>query len=230
LGPRAIPARLSTPRRPPRSHARTALLSRQRQPVSAHAAARARRPLRLRLVDRQVGAQSSPAYLALNPHGKIPVLVDQGRAVYETGAIGLHLADAYPAAGLAPPVGAPLRGDYLKWMVHLANTPQAEFRAWFYPHEFTTDPSGVEAVKASAGARLAAGFDRIEAELGAGPWLLGEAFSAADLYLLMMVRWGRTLPRPIRDLPGLGAHAARVLARPAVQATFEAEGLPAPYV
>jgi glutathione S-transferase len=115
-------------------------------------------------------------------------------------------------------------------MVHLANTPQAEFRAWFYPHEFTTDPDGAEAVKASAGARLAGVFERIEAQLGAGPWLLGEAFSGADLYLLMMVRWGRTLPRPARDLPGLGAHAERVLARPAVQAPFAAEGLAAPVV
>jgi glutathione S-transferase len=158
------------------------------------------------------------------------VLVDQGQVIYETAAIGLHLADAYPDAGLAPPPGSPERADYLKWMVHLANTPQAEFRAWFYPHEFTTDPAGVAAVKASAGLRLAGIFERIEAQLGDGPWLLGRRFSAADLYLLMMVRWGRTLPRPARDLPNLGAHAARVLARPAVQATFEAEGLPAPFI
>lgn len=187
-------------------------------------------PFSLALVDREVDAQTSAAYLALNPNGKIPVLVDQGQVIYETAAIGLHLADAYPDAGLAPPPGSPERADYLKWMVHLANTPQAEFRAWFYPHEFTTDPAGVAAVKASAGLRLAGIFERIEAQLGDGPWLLGRRFSAADLYLLMMVRWGRTLPRPARDLPNLGAHAARVLARPAVQATFEAEGLPAPFI
>lgn len=187
-------------------------------------------PFELKLVDRDADAQNSPAYLRLNPNGKIPVLVDQGRPIFETAAIGLWLADAYPAAGLAPPPGSPARADYYKWMVHLANTPQAEFRAWFYPHEFTADPEGAEAVKASAGARLAGVFARIEVQLGEGPWLLGEAFSAADLYLLMMVRWGRTLPRPARDLPGLGAHAQRVLARPAVQATFAAEGLAAPFV
>jgi len=187
-------------------------------------------PFELKLVDRDADAQKSPEYLRLNPNGKIPVLVDGGRAIFETAAIGLHLADAYPAAGLAPLPGSPQRADYYKWMVHLANTPQAEFRAWFYPHEFTTDPDGADAVKASAGARLAGIFDRIEAQLGDRPWLLGEAFCAADLYLLMMVRWGRTLPRPARDLPRLGAHAGRVLARPAVQATFEAEGLTAPFV
>ena len=68
------------------------------------------------------------------------------------------------------------------------------------------------------------------AQLGAGPWLLGERFSAPDLYLLMLVRWGGTLPRPARELPELAAHAARVLARPAVQATFAAEGISAPFV
>ena len=70
----------------------------------------------------------------------------------------------------------------------------------------------------------------IAAQLGDRPWLLASGFSAADLYLLMMVRWGRTLPRPAREIPALGAHAARVLARPAVQATFAVEGLARPFV
>jgi len=145
-------------------------------------------------------------------------------------AFALHLADAWPEAGLAPPPGASERADYYRWMAVISNTLQAEMRAWFYPHEFTTDPDGAEAVKAAVGARLDGAFERIAAQLGDGPWLLGERFSAADLYLLMMVRWGRTLPRPAREIPALGLHADRVLARPAVQATFVAEGLQAPFV
>ncbi|WP_304164218.1 glutathione S-transferase family protein [Phenylobacterium aquaticum] len=187
-------------------------------------------PFVLRLVDRDAGAQTSPAYLKLNPNGKIPVLIDGEVVIYETAAIALYLTDTYPQKGLSPPPGTPQRADYYRWMVHLSNTPQAEFRAWFYPHEFTTDPDGVAGVKTATGLRLSDVFGRIEGLLGAGPWLLGERFSAADLYLLMMTRWGRTLPNPIRDLPNLGAHAARVLARPAVAATFKAEGLEAPFV
>lgn len=187
-------------------------------------------PFELRFVDRTIDAQKSPAYLALNPQGKIPLLVEDGRPIYETVAIGLHLADAYPAAGLAPAVGTARRADYLRWMAVIANTLQAEFRAWFYPHEFTIDPAGAEAVKSAVGARLAAAFARIADELGEGPWLLGDRMSAADLYLLMMVRWGRTLPVPARDLPALGRHAERLLARPAVKAAFAAEGLEPPLV
>ncbi|HEX5378748.1 MAG TPA: glutathione S-transferase family protein [Phenylobacterium sp.] len=187
-------------------------------------------PFELKLVDRDNDAQTSPDYLKLNPNGKIPVLVSDGRAIYETAAIGLHLTDAHPEAGLAPAVGSAERADYYKWMAHLSNTLQAEFRAWFYPHEFVVDPAQADQVKTAVGARLASAFERIAGQLGDGPWLLPSGFSAADLYLLMMVRWGRTLPSPARDVPALGAHAARVLARPAVQETFDVEGLAAPYV
>jgi len=187
-------------------------------------------PFELRLVDRASGAQKSAAYLALNPHGRIPVLVDDGEAIFETGAIGLHLADKFPAAGLAPPPGDPARAAYYRWMVFLACVPQAEFRAWFYPHEFVDDPALAPHAKAAAGERLMGIFERTADQLGDGPWLLGERFSAADLYLLMLTRWGGTLPTPARRLAPIRAHAERVLARPAVQATFAAEGLAAPFI
>ena len=187
-------------------------------------------PFELKLVDRAQNAQKSADYLRLNPNGLIPVMVDGDQVIYETAAIALYLADKHPEAGLAPPVGSPLRGAYYKWIVHLSSVVQADFRAWFYPHEFVADPSATETAKESAGLRMMAAFDRIADQLGAGPWLLGETFSAADLYLLMLTRWGRTLPRPVRDIPEIGAHAARVLARPAVKATFAAEGLADPVI
>ncbi len=187
-------------------------------------------PFELRLVDRDHDAQKSAAYRALNPHGKIPVLVDDGEAIFETGAIGLHLADKFPEAGLAPPPGSPARAAYYRWMVFLACVPQAEFRAWFYPHEFVDDPSLAPHAKAAAAERLAGVFQRTAEQLGDGPWLLGDRFSAADLYLLMLTRWGSLLPTPVRRLPRIRAHAERVLARPAVRATFAAEGLGEPFV
>jgi glutathione S-transferase len=57
-------------------------------------------PFELRLVDRTKNAQNSAAYLKLNPNGKIPVLVDDGEAIFETAAIGLHLADKFPERAL----------------------------------------------------------------------------------------------------------------------------------
>lgn len=182
----------------------------------------------LRLVDRAQNAQKSPEYLALNPNGRIPVLVDGDLVLFETAAIALHLADRFPNGGLAPPVGTVERAQFYKWMVHLTNTPQAEYRAWFYPEEHVADPAAAPAVKEAAEKRLNQMFDRIAAQIAGGPWLLGERFSAADLFLFMLVRWGRFMPRPPRALPALGALADRVMARPAVQKAVEAEGLQAP--
>ncbi len=187
-------------------------------------------PFELRLVDRDNGAQRSPAYLALNPNGRIPILVDGDQVLYETVAIALHLTECHPDAGLAPLPGTPGRARFLIWMSHLANTPQPEYRAWFYPEQHVADPSAAATVKQAAGERLGRMFAIIADQLADGPYLLGERFSAADLFLLMLVRWGRAMPNPPRNLPPLAAHAGRVLSRPAVQAAFAAEALAEPLV
>ena len=187
-------------------------------------------PFELCLVDRSQDAQNSAEYLRLNPNGRIPVLVQGSLVLFEAAAITMHLADQHPEAGLAPPPGTSERAQFYKWMVHLTNTPQAEYRAWFYPWQYVADPAAADAVKQASGERLGRMFDVVARQLGEGPWLLGDRFSAADLFLLMLVRWGRGMPCPPRDVPQLAAHAARVLARPAVQATFAAEGLAEPFV
>ena len=88
----------------------------------------------------------------------------------------------------------------------------------------------MDTVKQASGERLGRMFDVIAGQLGDGPWLLGDRFSAAVLFLLMLVRWGRGMPRPPRELPRLHDHARRVLARPAVQAAFAAEGIAEPCI
>ena len=187
-------------------------------------------PFELRLVDRAQDAQHSAEYRRLNPNGHIPVLMHGNLVLFETAAITLYLADRHPEAGLAPPPGTPERAHFYKWMVHLTNTPQTEYRAWFYPEQHVADPAAAGTVKQASGERLGRMFGVIASQLGDGPWLLGERFSAADLFLLMLVRWGREMPHPPRSVPQLASHAQRVLARPAVQATFAAEGLAEPFI
>ncbi len=147
-------------------------------------------PFELRLVDRSQDAQHSAEYLKLNPNGLIPVLVDGNLVLFETAAITLYLADQHPNAGLAPPPGTPERAQFYKWMVHLTNTPQAEYRAWFYPWQHVADPAAADSVKQASGERLGRMFDVIANQLGDGPWLLGERFSAADLFLSISVETG----------------------------------------
>ena len=184
-------------------------------------------PFELRLVDRSVNAQKSPAYLKLNPNGLIPVLVDADLVLYETAAICLHLADTHPGAGLAPALGTDERAHFYKWMFWLANTFHATLMPYFYPQRWADDAAAIAQVKARAESRVNGLLDQLDAELArhAGPWLLGAKFSAADPYAWMLCCWTRHFKQPARLRPQLGPYLQRVRARPAVQRALQAEGL-----
>jgi glutathione S-transferase len=189
-------------------------------------------PFELKLVDRAQQAHKSPQYLALNPNGLIPVLVDGELVLYEAAAICLHLVDTHPQAGLAPAFGTRERAHFYKWLVWLTNTLQATLIIYFYPERWADAPEAVAAVKAHAEAKVGAMLAQLDAELArhGGPWLLGATFSAVDAYALMLCRWTRGFARPARGLPQLGPYLQRVLARPATQRVFEREGLAQPWV
>ena len=179
----------------------------------------------LQLVDFASREQKSPEYLKLNPSGVVPTLVLDGATLTEAGAIVMHLADAYPQARLAPPVGSLERARYYQWMHYLANMLQPQFRAWWYPGE----PAGEEhadIVMQRAAERAAACFDRLDAHLAAnGPWLLGERLSAADFQLTMLMRWSRKMPRPATDWPALERMARAMRARPSFKTLYAREEL-----
>lgn|GEM_PF-34630 len=187
-------------------------------------------PFELRLVDRAANAQKSPDYLRLNPQGLIPVMVDGDLILTETAAIALHLVDRHPECGLAPPIGTAARANFYKWMIHLTNTPQVEHLKRAYPHRHVTDPATAADVKATAFQRLAAMFVHIDRELGPGPYLLGDTYSAADAFLLMLTMWGKSMATPPATLPNLAGHSARLLARAPIQVALAAEGLTPPFV
>jgi glutathione S-transferase len=185
----------------------------------------------LRLVDRTQDAQRSPAYLALNPNGTIPVLVDGDFVLYETAAICLHLVDTHPQAGLAPALGTPERAHFYQWLIWMTNTLQATLMTWHYPERSAESADAVAQVKARAEQKIGGMLAQLDAELArhGEPWLL-ERFSALDPYALMLGRWTRAFARPARSLPQLGPYLQRVLARPAVARVFEREGLAPPLV
>ncbi len=191
-------------------------------------------PFELRPVDTAAQAHRSPAYLALNPNGRVPVLVDGDLVLYESAAICLHLADRHPQADLAPPPGSDERAHFYKWLVWLTNTLQATLMVFFYPERWLTDrnDAGAAELKSCAEGRTGALLDLLEAELQrhGGPWLLGARYSAVDAYALMLCRWTRHFAHPARARPALGAYLRRVLDRPAVRQVFEREGLALPWV
>ena len=196
-------------------------------------------PFALEFVDREQAAHKSKAYLALNPNGLIPVLVDDARGnggaplvLYETAAICMHLADLHPAVALLPPLATVERAHAYKWIVWLANTLQPALVIYFYPERWADDDAGAVTIRAKAEAKIAPMLDQLDAELARHhqPWLLGERYSVADAYAFVLCRWTRGFARPARSLAHLRPWLERVGARPAVQRAFATEQLAAPYV
>lgn len=147
-----------------------------------------------------------PGYRRIHPHGKVPAIMHDGIPVFETPAIALYLTDAFPAAGLGPTVGDKQRGSYLSWLAYSTGVlePALLEKVMNVPHRASTfgwgPPAEVEAL--------------LEDTLSAGPYLLGDRFSAADIvlggsiaFLLQMKVWPAT--------PVFTAYAERLTARPA---------------
>lgn len=184
-------------------------------------------PFELCLVDRSRNAQQSPEYLALNPNGKIPVLVDGDLVLYETPAILLHLADTHPHSGLMPALGTAQRAHAYKWLVWLSNTLQTTMVQLFYAERYVP-ADAVADFQARTEARLAPLIDQLETQLqrSGGPWLLGADYCAADCMAFVICCWTRNLQRPANSLPHLGAYLQRMRQRPAVQRAAATEQLP----
>lgn len=187
------------------------------------------------LVDRTQDAQKSPAYLALNPNGLIPLFTDGELVMYETAAICLHLCDTHPEAGLAPAAGSSERAHFYKWLIWLTNTLQATLIVYFYPERWVDagQTAAAQTVKRHAEARVGELLDQLDSELArhGGPWFLGAAYSALDPYMFTLCRWTRAFSAsPARERPNLGPYLQRMLSRPAVQRVLANEGLQPPFV
>jgi len=164
-------------------------------------------------------AQGDAGYRALNPLGVVPTLVDGDLVLSESAAILLYLGDRYPEARLAPEE----RAEFYRWLVFVTNTLQTAMLRFFYPERY-----GGGDVEAVAQAEAQRHFDLIESHLEGREWLVGEHRTGADLFLLMLTRWGRQLDTPAWERPHLRAHFLRALALPGVRRMFEEEGLEVP--
>jgi glutathione S-transferase len=173
----------------------------------------------LRRVDLSRDKPRDPEYLKLNPFGRVPtLLMENGEPIYEAAAIVMYLADRHPQAKLAPAMGEPLRGLYYQWMAHLTNSLQEAYLLFFYPERNTTQPDQTAGVRDRAAERIDGIFANLDRELGRrGPYLLGDRFSAADLYLQMLYSWYEPLDRLAVRCPSVKRCADLVAERPAVK-------------
>lgn len=182
-------------------------------------------PFDLALVDFDAGAQKSTGYLALNPSGRVPTLVIDGKPYAESAALLMLLAERHPEAKLAPAVGAPERAAWMTNMIYLANTLLPAFRDWFYAAK-DGEAENADAVKALARTRIEGVWDRLDAQLGDGrKHLVGERLTTVDLLATMLMRWSRNMPRPATSWPNLNRYIVRMRAIPSFIEICDREGL-----
>ena len=141
-------------------------------------------PYKTELLDFATTARA-PGYLAINPMGKVPAIKHGGIVVTECAAICAYLADAFPAARLAPSSGDRLRGPYYRWLFFGAGPVESAATNKALGFVVPEDRKGM----AGYGS-LAQVIDVLESTVSRSDYLVGDSFTAADLYLGAHIGWG----------------------------------------
>jgi glutathione S-transferase len=169
-------------------------------------------PYRMHLLDLKKGEQKKPAYLAVNPMGKVPALAHGDVVITEAAAICAYLADAFPDARLAPAIGDHRRGTYFRWLFFGPGClePAVTDRLFDRP----AGPPG------SLGyGTFDAMLEVVEKAVEHGPYLLGDQFTAADVVLGAGLQWGMMI-KAIPERPEILAYTGRLRERPALQRVY----------
>jgi glutathione S-transferase len=172
-------------------------------------------PYDIQLLSLKKGENRAPAYLAINPMGKVPAIRHGDAVVTEVAAICCYLADEFPGARLSIPVGDPRRGAYLKWLFFAPGCIEPAVTERAFPRK-----------EAAPRSTLGFGdFDTVmdvvaKAAAEAKPWLMGEPFTAADVVIGAQLRYGMMF-KLIPERPEIAAYVARLNARPALKRAME---------
>ena len=158
-------------------------------------------------------------YRRINPNSYVPCLVlDDGRSLTEGPAIVQFIADQAPEKGLAPAAGDFARYQLQQWLNFISTEIHKSYGPLF-------NPAAGDDAKALARQVLQTRLTTVAEHLNHSPYLLGERFSVADIYLFVTLSWASYVGLDLAPWPALQHFAARIGQRPAVQAALHAEGL-----
>lgn len=164
-------------------------------------------------IDTRGGEQFSDEFRAINPWKQVPALtLPDGSIMTESAAMVIHLAAALPDAKLAPMPGSAQHAAFLRWIVFMTiNIYESDLRV-YYPARYTDEMKGRDGVKRAGMDHFRRGLQTMEDVLAPGPYILGETFSLADIYLAMVYVW---FPEEI-DLPRIHALKNQIAQHPVI--------------
>lgn len=170
------------------------------------------------------GELKAPAFLAVNPTGSVPALVDDDFVLTQNAAILGYIADLAPQAGLAGDGSPRQRAEANRWLAFVNADLHPAFHPLFGPARFIDDEALHDALKATARQRLRGLFERANAQLDGRDWIAGFR-SYADPYLYVTLRWAARMGIDLGGLDRLAAFSSRMAADADVRAVLKAEGL-----
>ena len=179
-------------------------------------------PFELEVLTRET--LKAPAFLAINPAGSVPALVDGDFVLTQNAAIMGYIADTYPEAGLAGDGSPRQRAEAARWLAFVNSDLHPAFTPLFAPGKFIADAGQKEALAAAAHVRLRGLFETADRQLADKPWLAGFR-SVADPYFYITLRWAEGMKVDLSGLDNLAAFKKRMDADAGVRAALMAEGL-----
>lgn len=165
-------------------------------------------PYEIKVLDFEKMEHKSKDFLAVNPMGKIPAIVHRGTVITESAAICAYLADAFPAAGLAPALDDPKRGTYLRWLFFGAGCVEPAILDRMFSRPAPSRPAAL------GYGNFDDTVNTLEQAITPGPFVLRERFSAADVYLGSAIGWGLMM-KALEPRPAFAAYLGRLTERPA---------------
>ncbi len=174
-------------------------------------------PYDYQLVDLGSGGNRTPAYLAINPGGKVPALRDGDLLLTESGAITNYLCGHFPQAGLIPPAGSAERAHHDQWSFFAIGELEQPLWTMGKAKFALPEPQRVRAILPTAEWEFQRALDVLSQGLGAKPYMLGERFQAVDILLGHTLYWAAAFRQPVEQA-NLQSYAERVLQRSALAA------------
>jgi glutathione S-transferase len=174
------------------------------------------KPYELQRVALMKGEHRTPEFQALNPYGGVPVFIDGELKLTESSAIVMHLADKFPEMKLAPPLGSDARAQYYRWMVLVPATIDPVLEAITLHTRILPEEMRVAAVAENAQKRVGSLLRSVDAEVGDKKFLVGGAFSGADVMMGSVAGWLSFLGI-LGEYPNLAAYGKALFARPAFE-------------
>jgi glutathione S-transferase len=177
----------------------------------------------LKRVDFGSTEQQSPAYLKINPKGRVPAMVTSRGILTETPALLAFIAQSFPAAKLAPLEDPYAFAELQAFISYLCSTAHVAHAHRMRGYRWVDDPAAIAAMQKKVPQSVGACFDLINRIMLKGPWVMGESYTIADPYLFTLAQWLEGDGVDLSLIPRVIDHRSRMLQRPNVKRAIAEE-------